>query len=147
MSLFDETLSTSLAGRLTNENDECTANQPVHDSSFNEAMSSSPAKEEFIQNDGPSQEDLESERLAWELSREENENAYNLQMEYLQSLSSSMSTEEYSALQLALQESGGHIESEEVTEDGVNEVNENEWDYDTLLELGETLGGKTIYLR
>jgi hypothetical protein len=85
----------------------------------------------------------ESERLAWELMRQEHEEAYKIQMEYLNSNAASISNEDLALLQTLVNETGRQplvgAEAHE-DEEQEEEADSEELDYDRLLELGAALG-------
>lgn len=90
----------------------------------------------------------ESERLAWEIMRQEEAELYQLQVTFMQQNSQGMTQEDLVAIQMVVNESGGNyqtsIDTNQMEEDD-DEVEEGDdpetWDYDRLLELGQTLGG------
>ena len=94
--------------------------------------------------------DLEaSERLAWEMMRQESLETYRLQMEYMQENSANLSQEDLAMIQQVVNESAQALnaisaaqgdEGEEGEEDGSGESDSSEWDYDRLLALGEQIG-------
>jgi hypothetical protein len=98
-------------------------------------------------------ENEESERLCWEMMREESENAYRVQMEFINSSSNGMSAEDLEAIQMAMNHGNNFVPDEVDEERGDDdEVYEEEkeqeqsdvdqWDYDRLLALSEEIGGK-----
>lgn len=84
-------------------------------------------------------ENEESERLVWELLQQEAEEAYRMQMEFLRSNANEIGAEDFEVLQALVNEGGIEQESHE----NLDESTEEEWDYDSLLELGSLLGGKS----
>jgi hypothetical protein len=101
-------------------------------------------------------ENEESERLCWEMMREESENAYRLQMEFINSSSNEMSAEDLEAIQMAMKDGNNFVPEEdegrdddvegevyeEEQEQGQEESDVDQWDYDRLLALSEEIGGK-----
>ena len=105
-------------------------------------------------------ENEESERLVWELMRQESMEAYRIQMEYMRENAHEINTEDLSMIELLMNEQrvaeeadqrqneveveGGKEEDEEGADpDGDNDTSDiDRWDYDRLLELGNTIGGK-----
>jgi len=99
-------------------------------------------------------EEEESERFAWELMRQEQNELYQVQLEYMRSQAEGLSEEDMRALELVLQEATGMVPGyhEQVNEEGYDETEEREegeedeeedptqWDYERLLELGNVLG-------
>lgn len=99
-------------------------------------------------------ENEQSERLCWEMMREESENAYRVQMEFINSSSNGMSAEDLEAIQMAMNHGNNFVPEDEVDtgrgdDDEVYEEEEeqeqsdvDQWDYDRLLALSEEIGGK-----
>lgn len=81
----------------------------------------------------------ESERLAWELMRQESMEAYEMQVRFMQENAESLSQEDLAALQLAINEMNPANNIRDEEEEGPDEESE-QWDYDQLLELGQTIG-------
>jgi hypothetical protein len=99
------------------------------------------------------QEQDESERLAWQLMEEESMNAYQMQVDYMRANPDLFSEDDLRAVGAVLQQQGGGGEEEsgsefddeeegEGEEGGVQEDNSQEWTYEQLLELGNTIGGE-----
>ena len=84
----------------------------------------------------------ESEKLAWELMREENEEAYRVQVEYLQNSQGNISAEDLLLLQSMMnEENQQHLAANtSPSEEEGQEEEQESWDYERLLELGEVLG-------
>jgi hypothetical protein len=127
-----------------------TLSSPVNNSDSDSAESSETDDQRIRR------ENEESERLCWEMMREESENAYRVQMEFINSGSNEMSAEDLEAIQNAMKDGNNFVPAEnEGRDDEVDvEVNEEEeeeaqeesdvdrWDYDRLLALSEEIGGK-----
>jgi hypothetical protein len=101
-------------------------------------------------------EENASERLAWELMQQEQTDLYNIQMKYMQSQAGIMSEDDYAALQQVLREAGAvALDDEQVLENGDSDEQElddegdeeEEWDYERLLALGQALGGESSCLQ
>ncbi len=88
----------------------------------------------------------ESERLAWELMQQDSLDAYRAQAEFLAQNTSGIDAEDLAAIELAMAEERSRIhvqvdaQEEEDEENEETEGSEN-WTYEQLLALGETLGG------
>ena len=84
----------------------------------------------------------ESEKLAWELMRQENEEAYRVQVEYLQNSQDNISPEDLLLLQSMMnEENQQHLATNTLQNEEEDDKGEEEsWDYERLLELGEVLG-------
>ena len=83
----------------------------------------------------------ESEKLAWELMREENEQAYRVQVEYLQNSQGNISAEDLLLLQSMMnEENQQHLATNTSPSEEEDQEEEESWDYGRLLELGEVLG-------
>lgn len=90
----------------------------------------------------------ETEALVWQLMREEQENAYRLQMEFASQISDQLSEEDLRAVQAAISEGiavpAAHEDAgdseEEDEEEEEEELDVDNMDYDQLLELGEAIG-------
>lgn len=104
-------------------------------------------------------ENEESERLAWELMQEEQNAAYQAQVDFLNQNATNFSDEDRAALALVMEESANVLQqnitatragSQDETEDGEEDEEEEEEDdeqawtggehYERLLELGNVLG-------
>lgn len=97
--------------------------------------------------DRQQRENAESERLAWEMMQEESAEAYRIQMEYMQQNSEQISAEDYSVMQMLINESGmaqvengGEEEGEDLNEEEADQSNPDNWDYDRLVALGQEIG-------
>lgn len=112
-------------------------------------------------------EEEDSIKLAWELSQQESEEAYNIQMQYLQSNGGDLALNEDDRLliQNLINENNLAVYHEinnshqqrrrqnrnsnnnDGADEGDDQDNSGEGlDYDQLLELGEVIGGKTLLL-
>ena len=114
-------------------------------------------------------ETAESERLAWEMMREEAANAFRAQMEFFQEASNEMSEEDMEAVRLAMREAGYVVEEDGAAggvgdgedggepgadaenddaedDEGEGESDVDRWDYDRLLALGEQIGDVKVGL-
>ena len=98
-------------------------------------------------------EQEESERLAWQLMEEESMNAYQMQVDYMRANPELFSEDDLAAVGAVLQESnndqqaqqeGSEFDNEE--EGDIEEDNSQEWTYEQLLELGQTIGGNILFL-
>lgn len=94
-------------------------------------------------------EDRESQALAWEMMRQESLEIAEMQTQYMLQNATNMSAEDYNVMQMLLAESGIRVrasgaeeeEGESVSgEEDEVESNPDQWDYERLLELGETIG-------
>jgi hypothetical protein len=91
-------------------------------------------------------EEKESELLAWELMKEESNELYQLQLQFMQENEATLSADDYNAMQLAMQESGIVVANND-DNTGDNDLNNNlndvsdELDYDELINLGQAIGG------
>jgi hypothetical protein len=85
-------------------------------------------------------EEEESEQLAWELMRQEQEELYNMQVQFIQNQAGTMSEEDYRALQSILNENPPQQEDEHSVDSSQEEDETDDWDYDRLLALGQALG-------
>lgn len=104
-------------------------------------------------------EERESEALAWEMMRQENLEIFRMQMEFMAENREAITDDDYEAIRLAVNESGGidvlypngragqlaDGENEEYQEEE-SEEDSQAWDYDRLLELGRTMGGNCYQL-
>lgn len=107
----------------------------------------------------------ESERLAWELMREDSINTYEMQWQYMNENMEGISEEDLRALRDAVRESAQHDlsiinhqigrmeqpngvvdENEEDNNDQEEEEDDFNYDYEQLLALGQALGGKFYYV-
>lgn len=103
-------------------------------------------------------EQEESERLAWQLMEEESMNAYQMQVDYMRANPDLFSEDDLAAVGAVLQENnnndihhhnqqhqeGSEYDDEEDEEEGEGEMEEDnsqDWTYEQLLELGQTIGG------
>jgi len=118
---------------------------------------STPKETELSEAEKKRREEEESERLAWELMRQDQNELYQIQLEYMRSQAEGMSEEDMHALELVLQEATGMVPGyheggaeeyegeegeEEEEEEETDEEDPNQWDYERLLELGNVLGGQ-----
>ncbi len=90
----------------------------------------------------------ESERLAWELMQQDSLDAYRAQAEFLAQNTGAIDAEDLAAIELAMAEERSriHVQVDVQEEDEENEETEGSenWTYDQLLALGETLGGISV---
>jgi hypothetical protein len=98
-------------------------------------------------------EEEDSERLAWELMQQEQNELYQIQLEYMRSQAQGMSEDDMRALELVLQEATGMVQYQQPQDDEYDDDDEegedmeedpNHWDYERLLELGNVLGGEYL---
>ena len=96
--------------------------------------------------------------MAWELSQHESEEAYNIQMEFLNNNGDDMNDEDRALIQSLINENNIAVyhhngigretatnndnEDEENNEQQTADESGEVFDYQRLLELGETIGGK-----
>ena len=107
------------------------------------------AADEDISEEERIRRDIEaSERLAWELLRQETQETYEMQLQYMRENAEGMSQEDYEAISQLVTEESNHNqliainnEEENEEEDGDNDTSDpDNWDYDRLLELGQAIG-------
>ncbi|KAJ1421188.1 hypothetical protein B484DRAFT_452833 [Ochromonadaceae sp. CCMP2298] len=91
-------------------------------------------------------EDRESEALAWELMQQENQEVYNMQLQFMQENAGTLSEEDLAVMQQLMNEAGRQEpEEEEEGEEGgegeeLDDSDASNWSYDRLLTLGHRLG-------
>ena len=104
--------------------------------------------EENISEEERVRRDIEaSERLAWELLRQESQETYEMQLQYMRENAGGMSQEDYEAISQLVTEESNHnqfvanneVENEEENDDNDNSDPDN-WDYERLLALGQAIG-------
>lgn len=112
-----------------------------------------------------------SERLAWELMQQEQNELYNMQLQYIQAQAGNMSDDDFRALQQVLgvpaaagsgaagqdndqegeegddgEAGDGEADGEEGEGEADDDDDNEEWDYERLLALGQALGGMATML-
>jgi vacuolar-type H+-ATPase subunit I/STV1 len=159
---LDESTNRILAGLEDEFDDEAgspAASSHTVEDQENQTEETEEQEEQLTDSARKRKDEEESERLAWELMRQEQEELYNMQLQFIQSQQGNLSEEDYQALQAILQENtaqmqvmnavqqgeqegegeeGEQAEGEGEGEDG--EEGEEDWDYERLLALGQALG-------
>lgn len=101
-------------------------------------------------------ETQESEQLAWEMMREESISAYRMQLDFINSISNTMSADDLEAIQMAMRD-GDAFNTDAVIEADRDDGEEDDqdqgenqdsdvdaWDYDRLLALEDIMGGNDL---
>ena len=120
------------------------------------SFKSSPASAIEMTAERQRRETQESEQLAWEMMREESISAYRMQLDFINSISNTMSADDLEAIQMAMR-NGDAFNTDEVIEadrDDGEEDDQNQgenqdsdvdaWDYDRLLALEDIMGGNDL---
>ncbi len=131
----DDTVTTTL-------NDDSTVNEE------SAVIVEEATTEENISEEERIRRDIEaSERLAWELLRQESQETYEMQLQYMRENAGVMSQEDYEAISQLVTEESNHnqfVASNEEENEEDNDDNDNSdpdnWDYERLLALGQAIG-------
>lgn len=128
---------------------------------LNDEVSSDVSHEEIVKSNCEttperiSREERESEQLAWELMQQENQELYNLQLQFMQDNAEHLNQDDLLLMQSLVNEATIRPNQSQNNNEGTNddtnenedqeqedetESNPDEWDYERLLALGQQIG-------